>query len=288
MKPPSRAAILTLLAALAPACTAAHARPDPGPASGSPEPVAVVAAAASPTAPSPAPIVAASPPPTQGICIDEVRVQAEIGSGATVDGGTASAGSPDSLRAGYRRARAYYDANSLEAAALLFRGVALDPAAVSEPEGLGEFASDLYLDSLNVMGSQWSPRRPACIARMAEDVPRIRVAYCSGRVAARREEFCSRICALSSQIARHQAELLHSEGRFREAGAQYLALAEPGECAQGARLRFDEMLHNAAIEFDAAGAPDDARRAREALVRRFLASGSPLAREAQRRLTGGP
>ena len=57
----------------------------------------------------------------------------------------------------YRRARIYYESNHYEEAAVLFRDIAINHST-SE---LGEFAANLYLDSLNTESTRATRTAPA-------------------------------------------------------------------------------------------------------------------------------
>ena len=187
----------------------------------------------------------------------------------------------------YRRAYLYYAANQFEQAGTLFRDLAFSDAAAPDPENLREIAADLYLDCLNVMGSQWNPTRPACFDVMTTEVPRLKERFCAEQTRQSHEDFCGRMDGLQCQTLRRHAESLHSAHRFAEAGHEYIQIVrQHPECMQQADGRADEVLYNAAIEFDAANMLGRAMRVRDVLVQRFLPRGSQWAQKALYRLAG--
>ncbi len=182
----------------------------------------------------------------------------------------------------YRRAYLFYNANHFEEAATIFRDIANMPADVPDPENLREISADLYLDSLNVMGSMWNPQRPACFDSMGEEVPRFVASFCTPQARPQHEDFCHRMEELQCQILRKKAEALASSGRHGEASQEYVTIVRTHrECG-----RLDEMLYNAAIESDAALQLGRSMRIRERLVQIFLPRNSTWAQRALYRLAG--
>ena len=182
----------------------------------------------------------------------------------------------------YRRAYVYYVANHFEEAATLFKDVAHSDAAAPDPENLREIAADLYLDSLNVMGDMWNPQRPACYDAMSQELPELLTRFCTPALRPQHEDFCHRVEDLQCQVLRKKAESLHGATRFAESAAQYVQIVRTHrECG-----RLDEMLYNAAIEYDAAFLLGRAMRVRERLVQIFLPRNSPWAQRALYRLAG--
>jgi len=76
----------------------------------------------------------------------------------------------------YARARTYFEAQHWEVAALAFREVAINHS----DKDAGIFAAQLYLESINVLGSRAEPPRPECFDDMAKDVPTFIELYCKG------------------------------------------------------------------------------------------------------------
>ena len=182
----------------------------------------------------------------------------------------------------YRRAYVYYVANRFEEAATLFKDVAHSDAATPDPENLREIAGDLLLDSLNVMGDMWNPQRPACFTAMAEELPELMTRFCSATLRPQHEEFCHRVEDLQCQVLRKHAETLGSTGHHVEAAREYVHIVRTHrECG-----RLPEMLHNGAIEYDAALLLGRAMRVRERLVQIFLPRNDPWAQRNLYRLAG--
>jgi len=188
----------------------------------------------------------------------------------------------------YRRAYMYYAAHRFEEAAALFREVAMSDPTVLDPENLREIAADLYMDSLNVMGSMWSPPRSGCYSTLNGEIPTLQGRFCDANGRASHGEFCGRLDLLACQILRKQAESLHTNRRFAEAGRAYISiLRNHREClALETALKADEILYNAAIDFDAANMLGRAMLVRQRLVDRYLDRNSPWAQRALFRLAG--
>jgi hypothetical protein len=186
------------------------------------------------------------------------------------------------LEATYHRARIYFGTEDFERAAVVFREVAFSDPAIPDPEGLRNFASDLYLDSLNRLARAPDRDGESCIPMMAEDLPQLRAMRC--RV---RNEDCERLIGIGCQIQRRQAEQMATAGRHAGAARAFVALANDREARTAERVcRLDEALYNAAHEFDAADLHEEARRARETLVRVYARRGNPLVQRAQDELHG--
>ncbi|MGZ4807836.1 MAG: tetratricopeptide repeat protein [Thermoanaerobaculia bacterium] len=187
----------------------------------------------------------------------------------------------------YRRAYLYYAANKFEESATLFQDIAFSDPNAPDPENLREIAADLYLDCLNVMGSIWNPNRPACFDGMSREVPRLKDRFCTAAVRGQHTDFCDRMDGLQCQILRKHAESLHTAHRFAEAGHEYVQIVRTHpECQRSADSHVDEILYNAAIEYDAANMLGRSMRVRDVLVQRFLPRGSVWAQRALYRLAG--
>ncbi len=150
----------------------------------------------------------------------------------------------------YRRARIYYEANHFEEAAAMFQDIAWN----HRRSELAEFAANLYLDSLNVMGTIRKPRKPACIVDMTDGVEELNKMYCSGANAEEEyAELCPTIASLECGLLRKKAELLQESKDFKGAARTYVKIYKryrqsSNECSG----RMDEVLYNAAINFEAA------------------------------------
>ncbi len=185
-------------------------------------------------------------------------------------------GAQDLVQIKYRKARIYYEANHFEEASVLFRDIALNHAQ-SE---YGEFAANLYLDSLNVLGTMQQPNRPECIAELTQNIDPMARNFCaneSDREA--HQDICGVIGTLQCQANRAMAESLQNTRRFREAAVKYvemfranLELPEDRRCGD-----MDEILWNAAINYEAARLLGRAIRVRQALIQQYPES--PLSKK---------
>ncbi len=169
----------------------------------------------------------------------------------------------------YRRARIFYESNRYEEAALLFRDIALN----HRDSELAEYAANLYLDSLNILGTQW--QRTQCINDIRDNIEPLSGAYCANS-SARDEhpDLCQVLDQLRCDTLRLQAEAAQREERFRDAAGIYVSIArEHRECG-----RLDEVLYNAALNYEAARLLGRAIRTRTVLISNFPQS--ELARRA--------
>ncbi|MBI4701501.1 MAG: tetratricopeptide repeat protein [Deltaproteobacteria bacterium] len=163
----------------------------------------------------------------------------------------------------FARARTYFEAQHWDEAAAGFRDVALNHATQSA----GIFASQLYLEALNVLGSRVKPPRPACYDDMERDVPKFIELYCRGDKAKENEEQCTILFRIQRDIERLKAEMMVKKADattgperialHEQAGNAYLELWKKygeGPCEQekpGCE-RNEEILYNAARAFQAA------------------------------------
>ena len=74
----------------------------------------------------------------------------------------------------YRRARIYYEANRFEEAAVLFRDIAFN----HKDSELSEYAANLYLDCLNVLGTQIAQPRVACVQELSAAIDPMSASFC--------------------------------------------------------------------------------------------------------------
>ncbi|MCA9605839.1 MAG: tetratricopeptide repeat protein [Myxococcales bacterium] len=160
----------------------------------------------------------------------------------------------------YRRARIFYESNRYEEAAVLFRDIAMNH---SDNE-LAEYAANLYLDSLNVLGTQW--QRSQCINDIRDNIEPMSNLYCntdSARDA--HPDLCGVLGQLRCDTLRLQAEAAQREHRYRDAATIYVGIArEHRECG-----RLDEVLYNAALNYEAARLLGRAIRTRTVLIQNF-------------------
>jgi hypothetical protein len=162
----------------------------------------------------------------------------------------------------YARARTYFEAHQWEEAAAGFRDIALNHSDTDA----GIYAAQLYLESLNVMGSNVEPRKPQCIDEMADSLPKIVTAYCDGSKASRNADQCSTLGKIQCDIQRLRAENLVKTAQqggpgalrqYEEAGNLYLELWKRyGEkvMASGGTPqcdRIEEIIWNGAEAFQA-------------------------------------
>ena len=171
----------------------------------------------------------------------------------------------------YRRARIYYEANHFEEAAVLFRDVAFN----YPNSDLAEYAANLYLDCLNILGTERSPAKVACVQQIENELDPLRQQFCSTPEAAdAHEDLCGSLAKLQCQVRRKQAEAYQSNKEFKRAAAMYVRIFRRNQQC-GA---MDEVLYDAAINFEAARLLGRAIQVRKVLIARY--PDSPLAKRA--------
>jgi hypothetical protein len=116
----------------------------------------------------------------------------------------------------YARARTYFEAQHWEEAAIAFRDVAMNNA----DKEVGIFATQLYLESVNILGTHLDPPRPSCYDDMATDVPKFIELYCTGGKEKDNAEQCG---ILIKHPARHRAAAGREDGRGRRSRRGRLA-----------------------------------------------------------------
>lgn len=157
----------------------------------------------------------------------------------------------------YRLGRVYYEARHFEEASVAFRAVALEHA---ESE-LGPIAANLHLDALNAIYRREG--RESCVTSLRADVGPFRDLYCATPEASdTHTDLCPVLAELECEVLRLDAEALAHQGAHARAARSYVALARD-HAACGRR---DEMLWNAAIEYEAARLVGRAIQVRQALV----------------------
>jgi len=163
----------------------------------------------------------------------------------------------------YRRARIYYEANKYEEASVIFKDIAFN----HKDSELAEYAANLYLDSLNVLASMRADDlRPQCYDEMATGVPQIHDLYCSTDTAkSEHDGLCGPLEQLRCDIQRKKAEAHQQKKEFRDAAYTYVNLFRkyPG-CGKG-----DEVLYNAALNFEASKLIGRAIKVRGVLIEKF-------------------
>jgi TolA-binding protein len=169
----------------------------------------------------------------------------------------------------YARARTYFEAQHWEEAALAFREVAINHS----DKDAGIFAAQLYLESINVLGSRAEPPRPTCFDDMGKDVPTFLELYCKGQKYEDNKEQCETLTRIQFDIQRLKAQKMieladgqQEKGSYRESldnykkGADaYLELwrqyceeplskgEKPKQCEKA-----DEIVYNMAKAYQAA------------------------------------
>lgn len=162
----------------------------------------------------------------------------------------------------YRRARIYYEANMFPEAAVLFKDLAVNHSN----DEVAVYAANLYLDSLNAMGSLIEQPRPSCYDDLAAAVDIfIDSSKKPGVDLMKDEEFATQVKSLKVGVLRKKAESLKDRKRFKESANVYLTIYreyqgvydEAGMC---------EVLFNTALMMEAANLMMPAIRVREKMV----------------------
>ncbi len=162
----------------------------------------------------------------------------------------------------YRRARIYYEARHWEEAAVLFRDIAFNHPNTE----LGVYAANLYLDSLAVLGEKVEPPRVACITEIEQNIEPLWGRYCnSAQKEERNAELCDVLQQLRCDVLRKKAEAYQKNKEWKKAAATYVRIYRRyRECG-----RLDEVLYNAAINFETAKLLGNAIRVRQVLIQEF-------------------
>jgi tetratricopeptide (TPR) repeat protein len=165
----------------------------------------------------------------------------------------------------YRQARIYYETNHFHEASVLFKDIAFNHAE----SDLGVFAANLYLDALNVIGTYSEPARPACYDEMNDNIEPLYGLYCSSEAdRADNAELCEVVEQLRCDLLRKKAEGLQSNEEFKKAAQLYVRIFRKyRECG-----RLDEVLYNAALNFEAARLLGRAIKVRRVLIDRYADS----------------
>lgn len=162
----------------------------------------------------------------------------------------------------YRRARIYYEANHFEEAAVIFKDIAWN----HRDSDLSVYAANLYLDSLNVMSTQLEPKKPQCLEDLKESIDPLFGFYCSTPdKLEENDELCSVLQQLRCDVLRKQAEVQQESEQYEAAASTYVSIVKKyRECG-----KLDEVLYNAAINYEAAKLLGKAINARKILIRNF-------------------
>jgi tetratricopeptide (TPR) repeat protein len=187
-----------------------------------------------------------------------------------------SAGQEQLVEVKYARARTYFEAQNWEEAAIGFRDIAMNNA----DRDVGIYAAQLYLESINVLGSHMG--KTSCFDDMETDVPKFAELYCQGEKANKNADQCTILNKIQVDILRLKAQKL-VERADKEGGKESLALYEKGGAAyfemfrrycqdpvaagqQPQAERCDEIAYNAARAFQAARLVAKAITARNTLI----------------------
>ena len=180
--------------------------------------------------------------------------------------------SDDVVQIKYRRARIYYESNHFEEAAVLFKDIAFN----HKDSELSEYAANLYLDCLNIMGTQRSQPKTACVQELGSTIDPMTSTFCgSENLRDEHPDICGTLETLQCQVRRKQAEAYEGSKHYKEAAATYVRIFKQNKEECG---KMDEVLYNAAINFEAARLLGRSIQVRKVLVDRFPKS--PWAKQA--------
>jgi tetratricopeptide (TPR) repeat protein len=163
----------------------------------------------------------------------------------------------------FARARVWFEAHYWEESGAAFKDIALNHSDLD----VGVYASALYLESLNILGTQMDPPRASCFDEMGEAVPKFITLYCDGGKAAKNADTCAMLTSVQIDILRLKAEALlkQAQGATSNAARLYEAAAvayldlwkkygeapmEAGKKPEYAKM--DEVLWNAAEAYQSA------------------------------------
>jgi TolA-binding protein len=192
----------------------------------------------------------------------------------------------------YARARTYFEAMHWEEAATAFREIALEHA----DKDVGIYAAQLYLESVNVIGTNYAPPRPSCYDDMANDVPKFIELYCNTPEKAQKNaENCTSLNKVQADILALKWENT-IKAADKQSGSEAVANYTKGATGyfdmfkkycqepvanrqQPQSEKCDKLAYNAARAFQAARLIASAIQARTALINFDAATNgnSPLA-----------
>ncbi len=170
--------------------------------------------------------------------------------------------SEDLLQIKYRRARVYYETNHFEEASVLFKEIAFN----GKDTDLGVYAANLYMDSLNMIGSYSDPKRPKCYDEMNDNIEPLFGLYCATpEKHESNAELCNVLEQLRCDLLRKKAEALQSNKEFKAAATVYVSIFRKfRECG-----KLDEVLFNSSINFEAARLLGRAIKVRKVLIDKY-------------------
>ncbi len=198
----------------------------------------------------------------------------------------------------YARCRLYFEAQQWEEAAACFKDIAFNHS----DNDFAVYASQLYLESTNVLAFHGLPNRSSCIDDMVTDVPKFIDLFCSGDKAQKNDDTCTLLTKVQCDIQRLRAQHIVEEADkggnsavelFKKGGKAYFDLWEkygatplranqPPQCE-----KLDEIVENAARAFQAGHLVADAIRARMVLLNpQYRMEKSELSKDAMFKIGG--
>jgi tetratricopeptide (TPR) repeat protein len=176
---------------------------------------------------------------------------------------TDTAGQDQLVEVEYARARTYFESQHWEEAAAAFRDIAINHA----DKDVGIYAAQLYLESVNVIGTHYKPTRISCFNDMATDVPKFLDLYCTGDKLTKNADQCTSLTKIQCDIQRLKAQKITEKADagaadalalYEETARTYLDMwhkygetplraNQPVQCD-----RMDEIVYNAAKAYQAA------------------------------------
>jgi tetratricopeptide (TPR) repeat protein len=209
-----------------------------------------------------------------------------------------AAGQDQLVEVKYARARTYFEAQHWDEAGAGFRDIAMNHA----DKDVGIYAAQLYLESVNVLGSHMG--KTSCYDDMEQDVPKFIELYCSGANAQKNGEQCTTLNKIQVDLLRLKAQEL-VKAADKNGGKEALSQYEKGGTAyyemfrrycqdpvnngqQPQAEKCDEIAYNAAKSFQAARLIAKAITARRALLAydEKTKGNSPLAKKATYEIGG--
>ena len=160
----------------------------------------------------------------------------------------------------YARGHTFFEAQHWEEAAVALREVALKQSN----RDVGLYAAQLYLEALNIMGTNLSPPRASCYDAMEVDVPKFIELYCSGGKEKDNSDQCAVLQRTQRDLEWRKAEVLFksaekggSNRQFEAVGDAYMALwRKYGETSCEKKdpscKRMEDVLYNASRAFQSA------------------------------------
>ena len=210
-----------------------------------------------------------------------------------------SAGQDQLVEVKYARARTYFEAQHWDEAAAGFRDIAMNNA----DKDVGIYAAQLYLESVNVLGSHMA--KTACFDDMETDVPKFIELYCSADKAQKNADQCTTLNKIQVDLLRIKSQALikaadkqggkDSLAVYEKAGTSYYEMfrrycqdpvSNNGQPPQAEKC--DEIAYNAAKAFQAARLVAKAITVRQALLAYDdkTKGNSPLAKKATYEIGG--